>query len=64
MQDGEYSEIIRIIVDVDENNKPRFRSVCRVANDSDLFYIKASLLDALDMPLHIEDEDKNSKNSM
>ena len=59
LQENEYPEVIRVVVDVDEN-KLRFRSICKATDNDDVFHIKASLLDALDMPLHIEDEDKNS----
>jgi DNA-binding Lrp family transcriptional regulator len=54
MLEGEYPEIIRVVVDVD-GSKPRLRSVCRVTSDHDVFVIKTHLLDSLDMPLHIEE---------
>jgi len=62
LQENEYPEVIRVVVDVDENSKLRFRSICKVADHDDLFYVKASLLDALDMPLHIEDENSSADN--
>ena len=56
MQEGEYPEIIRVVVGVD-GNKPRFRSVCRVTSDHDVYVIKLSLLESLDMPLKLGEED-------
>jgi NADH:ubiquinone oxidoreductase subunit C len=53
LTEGEYPEIIRVVVDVD-NNKPRLRSVCRVTDDHDIFVIKMYLMETLDMPLQIE----------
>jgi hypothetical protein len=54
LQDGEYPEIIRIIVDI--NGKPRLRSMCKVVNEHDVYAIVQNILDALEMPL-LEDGD-------
>jgi hypothetical protein len=51
--DGEYPEVVRITVDVE--NKPRLRSVCRVTNVHDIEAVKVNLLEALDMPLQLGD---------
>jgi len=57
MLEGEYPEIIRVVVDVD-GSKPRLRSVCRVTSDHDVFVIKTHLLDSLDMPLQVEENSR------
>jgi hypothetical protein len=57
LTEGEYLEVIRVIVDVD-GNKPRLRSICRVANDHDIEAVKVNLLEALDMPLQLDEEVK------
>jgi len=54
--EGEYPEIVRVDVDVD-NNKPRLRNICRVNDDNDIFAIKVNIMEALDMvPKDMEDE--------
>ena len=55
LQENEYPEVIRVVVDVDENSK-RFRSICKATDYDDISLIKVSLLDVLDMPLHIDEE--------
>jgi hypothetical protein len=50
LQEGEYPEIIRVFIDI-ENNKSRLRTICRVTSDHDIEAIKVNLLEALDMPL-------------
>jgi hypothetical protein len=55
MLEDEYPEIIRVVVDND-GGKPRLRSVCRVTNVHDIEAVKANLLEALDMPLQLDDE--------
>jgi hypothetical protein len=55
LTEGEYPEIIRVTVDID--GKPRLRSVCRVTDDHDIFVIKMYLMESLDMPLQIEEDE-------
>ena len=52
---NEYPEIVRVAVDLD-GNKPRLRNMCRVASVHDIEVVKVNLLEALDMPLQLDDE--------
>jgi hypothetical protein len=56
LQENEHPEIIRITVDVGDARKPRLRNMCRVASVHDIEAIKVNLLEALDMPLQLDDE--------
>jgi hypothetical protein len=54
LQDGEYPEIIRILINI--GDRPRLRSICRVTNVHDVEAIKVNLLESLDMPLNGEEK--------
>jgi len=52
--ENDVAEIVRVTVDLDGGNKPRLRSVCRATDTHGIEAIRASLLEALDMPLKEE----------